>query len=234
MREIIFFEDFSKSEIDETKWNVANSNKWANNEKQAYTNRKENIILNNSLTIRGLKEEYNERSYTSARMDTRNKFDFKYGLIEVEAQVPDGVGTWPAIWMLGSNIHEVGWPLCGEIDIMEHCGIRLDEIFFSLHTKATNHNLGNQYTKTIKVDDIHKGIHKFGCLWEETCITWYIDEKEVYKVERPENYNVLNWPFNDNHFLLLNMAIGGSFCENKIVDEDLPRDFIIKSVKVSK
>ncbi len=233
MKKVIFFEDFSGSKIDETKWNVANSNKWANKEQQAYTNRDENIILDNSLTIRGIVEEYNERNYTSARFDTRGKFDFKYGLIEVVAKVPAGVGTWPAIWMLGSNISEVGWPLCGEIDIMEHCGIRLDEIFFSLHTKATNHNKGNQHTKALTIEDIHKDFHKFGCLWEEDSITWYIDDKEMYKVTRDAEYNNESWPFNDNHFILLNMAIGGSFCDNKIVDSDLPADFIIKSVKIT-
>lgn len=233
MKKIIFFEDFSTKKIDETKWNVANSNKWANNEQQAYTNRSENIILNNSLTIRGLVEEYNERNYTSARFDTKDKFDFKYGLIEVVAKVPTGVGTWPAIWMLGSNINTVGWPLCGEIDIMEHCGIRLDEIFFSLHTKATNHNKGNQHTKALTIKDIHKDFHNFACLWEEDSITWYIDGEELYKVYRDEVYDEKSWPFNEPHFLLLNMAIGGSFCDNKIVDADLPADFIIKSVKIS-
>lgn len=233
MKNVIFYEDFSSNKLNEKFWNIADSNRWANKEKQAYTNRDINVELDNELIIHGLKENYNKRRYTSGRINTKGKFEFQYGLIEVVAKIPTAVGSWPAIWLLGNDISEKGWPLCGEIDIMEHCGIRLNELFFSLHTKATNHIIGNQDTYVQSFPNITNDYHKFSCLWEEDKIIWFVDDVEIYCINRPNEFNELNWPCNKKYFIILNLAIGGSFCNNIINDEDFPCEFRIKNIKVT-
>lgn len=233
MRKIRLNEQFTDNNINEDIWNIRVGNKWANQELQAYTSRVTNVkIEDERLIITGRHEQHDGREYTSARLDTREKFSIQYGTIEVEAQVPDGIGTWPAIWLLAEDIHEVGWPKCGEIDIMEHCGIRLDKVFFSIHTKTHNHQLGNAYTKTMEFPNIHKGIHKFSFVWKYEYLAWLVDDVEVFRVERLKNANEENWPFDKKYFLIMNMAIGGNFCDHKVEPADFPKEFIIKSVKV--
>ena len=122
---------------DATKWGYdigTGAGGWGNNELQYYTNRPENVIVQGGvLKIKAIRENYLGSSYTSARILTKGKFAFTYGRVEVRAKVPEGVGTWPAAWMLGNNISTVGWPNCGEIDILEHKGSELNKIYGTLH-----------------------------------------------------------------------------------------------------
>ena len=121
---------------DAAKWGYdigTGSGGWGNNELQYYTNRPDNVFISGgTLKIIAKKETYSGSSYTSARMLTKDKFSFKYGKVEISAKLPVGVGTWPALWMLGNNFTTVGWPACGEIDIMEHRGSELNKIFATL------------------------------------------------------------------------------------------------------
>ena len=131
---LVWADEFNtKGAPDSTKWSYdigTGDWGWGNNEKEYYTSRSENVSISKGmLKITALKENYNGSAYTSTRMLTRDKFQFTYGKVEVRAKLPAGVGTWPAIWMLGSNIKTVGWPNCGEIDIMEHKGCDLNKIY---------------------------------------------------------------------------------------------------------
>jgi beta-glucanase (GH16 family) len=195
---------------DTTKWSMVTGDGcpncgWGNGELQYYTGRKENAIIENGvLKIIAIKEDMNGSSYTSARMQTKGKFDIKYGKIEVRAKVPAGVGTWPAIWMLGANIGEVGWPACGEIDLMEHRGYEPNKIFGTLHYPERFGNNANGHY--LQIEDAITKFNIYTTEWTKKSIKMMVNDKVIHQVE-----NTGEIPFHHNFFLLLNMAVGGSF-----------------------
>ena len=181
------------------------SNGWGNGESQYYTSRSENVIVENGvLKITAKKENYQGSQYTSTRLLTKGKFDFKYGRVEVKAKLPIGGGTWPAIWMLGSNFETVSWPACGEIDIMEHVGNDQNKIHSTLH--YPNNSGGNANGNSLAVANVSSEFHVYEVVWDENNITFTADGIQVHTFSN--NNNV---PFNHNFFLILNVAMGGSF-----------------------
>ncbi len=181
------------------------SSGWGNNELQYYTSRPENaVVLNGVLRITAIKENYSGSAYTSARLITKDKYDFKYGRIEVRAKIPAGVGTWPAIWMLGNDINTVGWPACGETDIMEHRGSELNKIFGTLHYPG--HSGGNANGSTIIIPDASTAFHNYIVDWSANDIKIYVDTQLYHSFT-----NTAAVPFNHNFFILLNIAMGGNF-----------------------
>lgn len=182
---------------------------WGNNEAQYYTDRPENVIVDNGvLKINLIKEDYEGSKYTSTRMLTQGKYDFKYGKLEVKAKLPSGGGTWPAIWMLGSNISTAGWPACGEIDVMEHAGNRQGEVSSALHTPSSFGATTNTGKQTI--NDVSDEFHIYTVVWKRQSITFSVDGV-VHYTYNPSNKNDSNWPFYLEQFIILNVAMGGSF-----------------------
>ncbi|MBL0182941.1 MAG: family 16 glycosylhydrolase [Chitinophagaceae bacterium] len=178
---------------------------WGNNELEYYTNRPENAFVQNGvLKITAAKENYMGSAYTSARLLSKDKYSFKYGRIEVRAKIPAGVGTWPAIWMLGNNIGTVGWPACGEADIMEHRGSELNKIFGTLHYPG--HSGGNGDGSTIMIPDATTAFHNYIFDWSASTIKIYVDNQLFYTFS-----NSAGLPFNQNFFIILNVAMGGNF-----------------------
>ena len=178
---------------------------WGNNELQYYTNRLDNaIVTNGTLKITAQKENYMGSSYTSARLLSQNKFSFKYGKVETRAKLPAGVGTWPAIWMLGNNISTSGWPACGEIDIMEHLGRDLNKIYGTVHHPG--HSGGNADGGTVVISNATIQFHIYTMEWTASSIKFSVDNVTYYTFP-----NVSTLPFNQNFFLLLNFALGGNF-----------------------
>lgn len=178
---------------------------WGNNELQYYTNRLDNAVVSNgTLKIIAKAESFSGSNYTSARLLSRNKFSFKYGKIEVSAKLPVGVGTWPAAWMLGDNLTTVGWPACGEIDVMEHRGNDLNRIHGSLH--YTGRSGGNPVTATTLIQNATTAFHLYACEWSPQSIKFYVDGNLYHTVA-----NTSNLPFNQPFFILLNQAMGGNF-----------------------
>jgi len=179
---------------------------WGNNESQHYTNRADNVKVENGvLKIITKEESYQGSNYTSARLKTQGKFSIKYGKIEFRAKLPAGGGTWPALWMLGDNISTVGWPACGEIDIMEHKGNELNKIHGTLHFPGRSG--GNPDTTTVTPNTTATTeFHIYSIDWRADSIKFYIDN-QLFK-----NFtNTSNLPFNQNFFLIMNCAMGGSF-----------------------
>lgn len=229
MRKLILEQNFMCGHLDDKVWTPMEGSKWANNELQAYS-RKNISFSNDGLVITGKVEDYDDKHFTSARLETREKFEFKYGLVEVVAKLPTAVGSWPAIWLLSSNIKNIGWPYCGEIDIMEHVGHKLGEVFFSVHTGTKNFMLENGLTTTNFYQDISLDFHKFSLDWKPESLTWFVDDKEAFKITKDDLEG--DWPFDSPSYLILNMAIGGNFTEGIVCEQDFPEKFIIKSVKV--
>ncbi len=191
------------------KWNFdqgTGENGWGNNELQYYTNRLDNVYISNgTLKIVAKKEDYSGKQYTSARLKTQGKFDFKYGKVEVRAKLPVGVpGVWPAIWMLGSNITSIGWPACGEIDIMEYLTRDPEYIYATFHYPGRFGETadGNK----IKYTNAAAEFHLFAVEWTPEQLKIYVDEQLVHSIK-----NSVALPFNNNFFIILNMALGGNF-----------------------
>jgi len=187
-------------------WNmeIGNNNGWGNNERQYY--RAENAVVSGgTLKITAKAENFGGMQYTSARMTTENKKEFKYGRVEIKAKLPTGGGTWPALWMLGAN-HDVpgfGWPNCGEIDIMEHVGNQQDIIHGTLHYPGNS--AGNANTSTTPVPGVSTDFHIYSIVWSPSFIKFYVDDNE-FKVFA----NSSAVPFNHDFFMIFNVAMGGN------------------------
>lgn len=178
---------------------------WGNNEKQYYTDRLENVVIEDGvLKIHGKREKFDDAEFTSGRIHSKGKFSVKYGRIEARAKVPEGVGTWPAIWMLGSNIDSVGWPACGEIDIMEHRGSELNKIFATLHYPGYfGDNANGHFTM---VENANKDFHIYAAEWNADSISLFVDKTLIHKAALTKDM-----PYHQDFYILVNMAIGGNF-----------------------
>lgn len=178
---------------------------WGNNEQQYYTNRAENAsISNGTLKITAKKEAFSGSNYTSARLLTKNKFTTKYGKVEARIKLPAGVGTWPAFWMLGSNIDAVPWPACGEIDIMEHKGSDENRVYGTLHYPGRSGGNADGLTKV--VPNVTTAFHIYTLEWTANSIKISVDGTVFYTFN-----NTATTPFNQPFFILLNFAMGGTF-----------------------
>jgi beta-glucanase (GH16 family) len=202
-----------------------------NNELQYYTDHLNNVSVGGGVcTITTLLE--NPDSITSASMNTLGKFDFLYGRVEVRAMIPSALGTWPAIWMMGTNRSEVGWPACGEIDIMENVGFDPDKVHANIHTEAYNHVLGTNKGNTIEVEDPSKEFHLYALEWSEEQMDFFYDDSLYFSYQNDMAGNPDTWPFNQPHYLLLNLAYGGSWGgQNGVETTRLPLKFIIDYVR---
>lgn len=191
---------------DPTKWGYdTGGGGWGNSELEYYTTRSNNAIVQQGvLKIMAIKESYGGCDYTSARLISKGKFDFEYGKVEVRAKLPSGVGTWPAIWMLGSDISTAGWPSCGEIDIMEHRGSELNKIFGTLHYPGRSG--GNADGSTTVISNAITEFHVYSVDWTASYIKIYVDDQLFHTV-----VNSASIPFNHNFFFILNIAMGGTF-----------------------
>lgn len=176
-----------------------------NDELQSYTNRPENTIVEGGvLKIKAIRENYGKGNFTSGRLESNGKFDFTYGKVVIRAKVPTGVGTWPAVWMLGSNIGTVGWPACGEVDILESVGKELHVNHSSLHSPGRSGATPD--TGTINVPTDNSEFHIYTADWTAASIKFYVDEKLYYTFA-----NNSTFPFNKNFYLIVNFAMGGSW-----------------------
>lgn len=205
-----------------------------NKEAQYYTRaRMENArVENGNLLIEARKDNWEGNEITSASLHTYDKKSILYGKIEVRAKLPTGVGTWPAIWMLGDNKKEVGWPTCGEIDIMENVGFNPDVIHANIHTKAYNHAIGTGKGDKITIEKPYHDFHVYTVEWFEKEMHFSVDGKRYFSYQNDETGND-SWPFDKSHYLIINLAIGGGWGGKQGIAEDLlPQQYLIDYVKV--
>ncbi len=178
------------------------TNGWGNNEAQSYTNDSSNVVIEGDVLKITAKAENN--GYTSARIKTQDLFEFTYGRVEVRAKLPIGGGTWPAIWILGANIPDVGWPDCGEIDVMEHVGNNQDVVSSALHFPGNSG--GNAIFKATNVPGASTDFHVYSVEWSSNQIVFSIDNVAYHTYSFTNNS-----PFYDkDFFLILNVAMGGN------------------------
>lgn len=207
-------DEFSGTSLDLSAWNqeIGNNNGWGNNELEYYTSSLKNTFLSDgNLIIEARKESVGGFNYSSGRITTQNKKVFKYGRIDIRAKLPVGKGIWPALWMLGANINSVGWPACGEIDIMELIGTYPNRVSGTIHWKPTvgtwDHQ-GSDYF--LSSGDYSQQFHVFSIVWQQDSIKWYVDDN-LFLTKTAANINVVNNPFNLEQFFLFNVAVGGNW-----------------------
>jgi beta-glucanase (GH16 family) len=218
-------DEFNGNEIDRTKWNFEIGDDIRNNESQYYTARNTNArIENGSLIIEAHKEKYNGADYTSASLLTRGLHSFWYGRIEMRAKLPHGAGTWPAFWTTGTNYINVGWPECGEIDIMEYLGRMPGIIHGTVHyTSNTGTHISQGGNKTINDPQEFK---TYSIEWDEDHIKFFVNDINYYSFDIGNNE-----AFRKPHILRLNFALGG-WWGKEIDDSMLPQKYIIDYVRV--
>ncbi len=226
-----------------------------NHEKQFYTEaRKENArVEDGMLIIEARKEKYKdpgrdpaakgggkgrakrspeEANYTSASLTTRGKAAWTHGRIEVRAKLPSGRGTWPAFWTLGTNIDQVGWPACGEIDIMEHVGFDPGVVHANIHTRKYNHVANTGKGDKISLSDVSRAFHVYAIEWDEKKIDFFLDDRK-YFTYRNEATGLDAWPYDKDQYLILNLAIGGDWGGQKGIDDKIfPQRSYIDYVRV--
>ena len=229
---IIFEEDFNADTLNMEVWNYEEGDGcpdlcgWGNNEKQIY-NRDYVALEDGKLVITAEKKG---DTYYSGKINSKDNVEFTYGVIEVKAKLATGKGLWPAIWMLGADISEVGWPASGEMDILEYIGREPGIVFTSLHTPASHGNTIN--TKKTKIADIEEGYHTYKAVWTPDYIEFFVDGNQLYRFT-PENYNEEEYPFKKDFYFLINMAVGGNLGGAEIDESALPDKFYVDHIKVT-
>lgn len=236
---LVWSDEFDYSGLpDAAHWNYdVGGGGWGNNELQYYTEaRLENARVNGgNLIIEAREEDFGGRSYTSARLLTKDKLDWTYGRFEARIQVPAGVGLWPAFWMLGTDITTVGWPACGEIDIMEFVGREPKEILGTIH--GSGYSGGNGFTGSYTfAEDVSDHFHNFAIEWEPEVIRWYVDDI-LFHTATPEDIvgsgRVPNeWAFDHPQFIIMNVAIGGNLGGDVSPDLEFPVQMLVDYVRV--
>jgi beta-glucanase (GH16 family) len=226
--------DFTKmNSLPRDVFNVAVGEKWANKELQQYVDDEKHLYFEDGLVINAT---YEDGIYESVRLNTKEKFMFQYGRVDIVAKVPKGKGTWPALWMMSSDNRYGHWPKSGEIDILEHVGRDLDKVIMCLHTELYNHRKGSEYYYDTVIPGLSEGFHTYSLDWTEDSITYYVDDQlyaSYKKGENGKNTSHEGWPFDHPFYIIMNLAIGGMLGGD--VDETcFPQQFIIKSLKVTK
>ncbi len=216
---------------DPAKWDYSlGGNGWGNQELEKYTaDRKNSFVKKGALHIVAKNEG---GLWTSARLKTEGKAEWTYGYFEIRAKLPKGTGTWPAIWMLPRFNKYGNWPGSGEIDIMEHVGFDPEVIVTTAHTKAYNHRIGTQKSAARKVAGALDGFHTYAVEWKPDYLAWFIDGVEAYRFAN-ENATAAEWPFDIPYYLILNVAIGGSWGGQQGIDPKLKEaEMLVDYVRV--
>ncbi len=231
---LVWNDEFDQSTLDTSKWNFQTGDGtaegipgWGNGEEQTYTNRTQNLQLENGfLKITARKESLQGKSYTSARINTQDKFSFQYGRIVVRAKLPNIAGTWPAVWMLGDNYSNVGWPRCGEIDFIEQNGQEKDKIIGTSHWFDEGSSNNAKYSTTLDFPNLTESFQKYTLVWNEAYIRMFVGSAKYYEIALNDTL-----PFDQPFFLLINLAMGGTLGGN-INSTFLQEDFLIDYIRV--
>ena len=230
--ELIWRDEFDGAAIDPANWTFdLGAGGWGNGESQYYTDRSENAaVLDGMLVISALQEKYGDSYYTSARLKTEGLRAFRYGWIEARVKVPEGKGLWPAVWLLGADFNRIGWPECGEIDMMEYIGKEPDLIMGTAHGPGYSGLLGfSRWNR--REFNIADDFHTYAIDWTADRIDWYFDG-EYYYTFRKEDIGEREWVFNRPFFMLLNLAIGGQLPGPVGLDVTFPKQYLIDYVRV--
>jgi len=229
------FDGTAGSLPDSTKWGYGVGTGWGNAQLEYDTDRPQNVSLdgNGNLVITAMKESYQGQSYTSARINTKNKYSFTYGKIEARIKAPWGQGIWPAFWMLGANDDIVTWPACGEIDIMEMQGQVPSRNHGSVHGPGYSGTASiTKPYNLINDDRFDNGFHTFAIEWKEDSIRFFVDDILYETITTGDVTGT--WVYDHPFYIILNLAVGGSWVGSPSAATVFPQTMTIDYVKVYK
>jgi beta-glucanase (GH16 family) len=227
---LVWNDEFNGAIVDTGKWEYeVNGSGGGNNELQYYTaNPSNSFIDNGALVIRALKENYLGKQYTSARLRTKYRGDWKYGRFEIRAKLPYGKGLWPAIWMLPTDYVYGGWPKSGEIDIMECLGDNTWKTYGTIHcadASGSHIQFGGNYSLPPDSASFAGAFHVFAIEWDSTTIQWFVDGINYYTTNRSA-------PFDQRFHLIFNVAVGGNWPGNPNEFTVFPQTMAVDYVRV--
>ncbi|MCU0689937.1 MAG: glycoside hydrolase family 16 protein [Polyangiaceae bacterium] len=236
---LVWADEFEGTSLDPTRWQYETGtgaqyglDGWGNRELQTYTDRPDNVLVHNGmLQIVARREQRDERDYTSGRILTRNRFTKTYGRFEVRLRVPPGRGLWPAFWLLGANLPQVGWPACGEIDVMESNGQQPWLVYGTVHGPGYSGAQGIGSTYTLPgTGGFSDDFHVFAVEWQKDTIDFFVDGNHYHRAERGQLTGAQPWVFDGPMYLLLNLAVGGNFAGP--VSASFPQSLTVDYVRV--
>lgn len=240
---LVWNDEFNSNILNSSKWSFHNGSGcpnlcwWGNNELQYYTNRNENVYIEDgNLIIEARNEQIEGQNYSSARIHTDNKFEFKYGRVDIRASMPSADGTWVALWMLNHNysIENPGewWPKGGEVDIMEYLGEDNSSILGTAHygsnLESHRYNSVNYRSSDGYFDEVY---YVYSIIWEVNKITWLVNNVPYHSIT-PSNTNGQTYPFNDEFFLLMNLSVGGNLPSKEPIPAEFPAYLVVDYVRV--
>lgn len=233
--QMVWSDEFNGTSLTTTDWNYeTGGGGWGNNELENYTSGTNNAYLENgNLVIEAKKENLGAENYTSARLTTKGKRKFTYAKVEIRAKLPVAKGIWPALWMLGENINTVSWPSCGEIDMMEEIGeVQPSKVYGTAHwgtSSATHLSSGGSYS--LPAGSFADSFHVFTLDWTADKMQWSVDGTKYYEVTR-QQVTGGNYPFDKDFFIILNLAVGGSWPGNPTSATTFPQKMYVDYVRV--
>jgi len=236
---LIWEENFENEFLDTNYWNIYSGNGcpelcgFGNHELQYYTSDPLNVKVENGQLILTAMYDSISKTFSSAKITTKNKVDFQKGYLEVVVKLPNAVGTWPAIWMLPTLDRSLNWPLDGEIDIMENVGYDSCKILGTIHTKAYNHTINTQKSDSIVISTAHQDFHTYSLNWTDSILEWYVDSNLYNTIKRKSTDRDEQWPFDKKFHLIINQAVGGDWGGKYGVDTtNFPQKLVIDRVSL--
>jgi beta-glucanase (GH16 family) len=234
------FEGPAGSPVDPAVWRPeVGGHGWGNEELQYYTDGTSNAALdgagNLAIVVRRTDPRLRDRRfggcrYSSARLITKDRVAFRYGLVQARIRLPSGRGIWPAFWMLGQDIDEVGWPRCGEIDVMENFGKDPTLVHGTVHGPGYAGPDGVTAALDARVR-LADDFHRYAVAWEPERIRWYLDD-QLYSTLTPDSLRGHPWVFDHPYYLLLNVAVGGTFSEPPGPSTTFPQTMLVDHIRV--
>ncbi|MCC6459333.1 MAG: family 16 glycosylhydrolase [Saprospiraceae bacterium] len=230
---LVWRDEFENNTLDPAAWTFeTGAGGWGNNELQYY--RPENTFFaEGKLIIEARKENFSSAAYTSSRLITKGKKEFKFGRIDIRAALPEGQGIWPALWMLGGNISTAGWPACGEIDIMELVGHQPNRVHGTVHygPSSGQHQQKGSNTALSGTAKFSDAFHVFSIVWAQDKIQWLVDDVQFYEVTAA-SIAPATYPFNQDFFFIFNVAVGGNWPGSPDGSTNFPQRMIVDYVRV--
>jgi len=233
---LIWEDDFNGDAVNLDDWTfeIGNgSDGWGNGEKQYYRSQNTTIEQDDYLVIEARNEGFSGLDYTSSRMITEGKKEFQYGRVDIRAAMPEGRGLWPALWMLGQNFQTTGWPMCGEMDIMELVGHQPGRTNSTVHFGDSYDDRDSKGAAKQLPDGakFSEEFHVFSLVWEENNIRFLLDD-ELVKQITPVDMGGQNYPFNQPFFFIFNVAVGGQWPGDPDSTTSFPQRMIVDYIRV--
>lgn len=233
--ELIWADEFEETVINTDYWtHELGANGWGNNELQNYTSSTDNSFINTGkLVIEATNKPSGGASYSSARMVSKGKQSFQYGRIDIRAKLPEGQGIWPALWMLGDNIDEVGWPACGELDIMELVGHLPSTLYGTAHWGAEGQGFSTYRTGEYELSGskFSDAFHVFSLEWEADKVIWLLDDEPFHEVTKASIEGAA-YRFNAPFFFIMNIAVGGNWPGSPDASTKFPQRMFVDYIRV--